>query len=177
MSEFAYAHLIKDIPDYPVPGVVFKDVMPLFNDPAGFGATVDALAEHFKDAGVTKVLGAEARGFMLAAPLAYKLGAGFVAARKPGKLPRETISESYELEYGTDELQIHADSLVAGDVVLIADDLVATGGTAAAQVRLVERMGCKLAGMAFLLELVFLNPRETLARVTDAELFSLVQVD
>lgn len=177
MNDFAYGDLITSIPDYPEPGVVFKDITTLLKDPKGFQGVIDAIVEHFEHAGVTKVMGAEARGFMIAAPVAYRLGAGFIPARKPGKLPRETYSQSYELEYGTDELQIHQDALTSDDVVLIVDDLVATGGTAVAQVKLIEHCGAKAAGLAFLMELAFLNPRETIAAATDTELFSLVQVD
>ena len=176
MASFDFEGHITDIVDYPKPGVVFKDITTLIKDPAGFAATIDAIADHFSDAGVTKVIGAEARGFMIGAPVAYRLGAGFVPARKPGKLPRETRSASYELEYGSDELQMHADAITSDDVVLIVDDLFATGGTAAAQVELVESFGAKLAGMGFLMELEFLNPRKALAKATDAELFSLVKV-
>lgn len=114
---------------------------------------------------------------MIGAPVAYSLGAGFVPARKPGKLPREVRSESYELEYGTDSLEIHTDALDENDVVLIVDDLVATGGTAVAQAHLIEQFGAKLAGMGFLMELDFLNPREAIAKATDAEVFALVHVD
>ena len=176
MAELDLNSLIVDIPDYPEPGVVFKDITTLLKDPEGFGEVIDSIADHFAGRGVTKVVGAEARGFMIGAPVAYKLHAGFVPARKPGKLPREALSESFELEYGTDTLEIHADALDADDVVLIVDDLVATGGTANAQARLVERFGAKLAGMGFLMELAFLNPRDTIAKQTDAEVFSLVQV-
>ena len=177
MTEFAYSSLITEIPDYPKPGVVFKYITTLLKDPEGFHGTIDAIVDHFKDAGVTKVMGAEARGFMIAAPVAYHLDAGFVPARKPGKLPRETFSKSYDLEYGSDELQIHQDALEPNDVVLIVDDLIATGGTAVAQVELVKDVGAEVAGLAFLMELAFLNPREAIAQVTDKELFSLVQVD
>ena len=153
MSSFDFEGRITDIVDYPKPGVVFKDITTLLKDPDGFEATIDAIAEHFKDAGVTKVVGAEARGFMIGAPVAYRLHAGFVPARKPGKLPREVRSESYDLEY-----------------------LVATGGTAEAQAKLIKQFGASLAGMGFLMELAFLNPRQAIAKVTDAEVFSLVQV-
>ena len=145
-------------------------------DKDGFAAVVDSIAAHFEGRGVTKVVGAEARGFMVGAPVARALNAGFVPARKPGKLPREAFSESFELEYGTDTLQIHVDAITSDDVVLIVDDLVATGGTANAQARLVKRAGAKLVGMGFLMELEFLNPRETIAQETDVEVFSLVQV-
>lgn len=176
MSSFDFEGHITDIVDYPKPGVVFKDITTLLKDPDGFEATIDAIVEHFKDAGVTKVVGAEARGFMIGAPVAYRLHAGFVPARKPGKLPREVRSESYDLEYGSDELQIHADAIEPDDVVLIVDDLVATGGTAEAQVKLIKQFGATLAGMGFLMELAFLNPRQAIAKVTDADVFSLVQV-
>lgn len=176
MAELDLNSLIVDIPDYPEPGVVFKDITTLLKDPEGFSEVIDRIADHFAGRGVTKVVGAEARGFMIGAPVAYKLHAGFVPARKPGKLPREALSESFELEYGTDTLEIHADALDVDDVVLIVDDLVATGGTANAQARLVERFGAKLAGMGFLMELAFLSPRDTIAKQTDAEVFSLVQV-
>lgn len=169
--------LITDIPDYPQKGVVFKDITTLLSDSEGFAQVIDGIAEHFAGKGVTKVMGAEARGFMIAAPVAYKLGAGFVPARKPGKLPRATFAQEYDLEYGTDTLEIHQDALVPGDVVLLVDDLVATGGTAVAQVKLVESCGASLAGMGFLMELAFLNPRQALAAHTDVELFSLIQVD
>ena len=176
MSSFDFEGHITDIVDYPKPGVVFKDITTLLKDPDGFEAIIDAIAEHFKDAGVTEVVGAEARGFMIGAPVAYRLHAGFVPARKPGKLPREVRSESYDLEYGSDELQIHADAIEPDDVVLIVDDLVATGGTAEAQAKLIKQFGASLAGMGFLMELAFLNPRQAIAKVTDADVFSLVQV-
>ncbi len=176
MAEFDFEKLIVDLPDYPEPGVVFKDITPLLADKDGFAAVVDSIAAHFEGRGVTKVVGAEARGFMVGAPVARALNAGFVPARKPGKLPREAFSESFELEYGTDTLQIHVDAITSDDVVLIVDDLVATGGTANAQARLVKRAGAKLVGMGFLMELEFLNPRETIAQETDVEVFSLVQV-
>lgn len=177
MADFEFEHLVVDIPDYPEPGVVFKDITPVLADPEGFAAVIDKIAEHFKDAGVTKVIGAEARGFLIGAPVAYRLGAGFVPARKPGKLPREVVSETYSLEYGSDEIQIHADALDKDDVVLLVDDLIATGGTALAQIHLIEKFGAKLAGMAFLLELAFLHPVELLKKETDVELFSLIKVD
>ena len=135
MAAFDFESLITDIPDHPEPGVVFKDITTLLKDPDGFAAVIDGIADHFAGRGITKVVGAEARGFMIGAPVAYRLHAGFVPARKPGKLPREVVSESYALEYGTDELQIHADAISADDVVLLVDDLVATGGTAVAQVK------------------------------------------
>ncbi len=151
MSDFDFESLIYDLPDYPEPGVVFKDITPLLGDADGFAAMIDEIVEHFKDKGITKVACPEARGFMVGAPVAYALHAGFVPCRKPGKLPRETNSVEYSLEYGTDKLEIHADALEPSDVVLIVDDLVATGGTAVAQTQLIEQSGAKLAGMGFLM--------------------------
>ncbi len=176
MSDFKYENLVVDIPDYPEPGVVFKDITPLLSDPEGFRACVDEIADHFEGRGITKVVGAEARGFLIGAPVAYKLGAGFVPARKPGKLPRDVYSETYALEYGTDQLEIHKDALNEDDVVLIIDDLVATAGTTIASARLVERTGAKIAGFAFMLELAFLNPRDIVSKEYDEEFFSLIQV-
>lgn len=172
-----YEQLIVDIPDYPKAGVVFKDVTPVLADAEAFAAVVDDLAAHFEGLGVTKVVGAEARGFLVGSAVAYKLGAGFVPARKPGKLPRETLSEDYDLEYGKNTLEIHADALNKDDVVLIIDDLIATGGTAVAMVKLVERSGARLAGMGFFMELAFLDPRSLVGEVTDVEIFSLVTVE
>ncbi|MCR5846083.1 MAG: adenine phosphoribosyltransferase [bacterium] len=176
MAGFDYESLITDIPDYPSEGVVFKDITTLLKDGEGFHSMVDEIAAEFEGRGITKVVGAEARGFMVGAPVAYKLGAGFVPARKLGKLPRATISESYSLEYGSDALEIHEDALDENDVVLLVDDLVATGGTCVAQIHMVERMGAKLEGLAFLMELEFLHPREFIAQATDAEVFSVVKV-
>ena len=176
MAEFDFESLIASIPDYPKPGVVFKDITPLMSDAEGFAAVIKALADPFRDAGVTKVIGAEARGFMVGAPVAVELGAGFVPARKPGKLPRETIEEEYDLEYGTDVLQVHCDAVGPGDKVVIVDDLIATGGTMVAQVKLVKRLGAELVGVAVLTELEFFCPREMLAKVTDVPLLSLVKV-
>ena len=163
------------IPDYPEPGIIFVDLTSLMMDADALQAAVDRIADQFAGKGITKVVGAEARGFIIGTPVAYKLHAGFVPARKPGKLPREVISQSYELEYGTDSLQIHADAIKSGDVVLIVDDLVATGGTAVAQKKLVEAAGGTVAGFAFITELEYLNPRELIAKESDAPVFSLVQ--
>lgn len=176
-STFEYANLVVDIPDYPEKGVVFKDITPLISDEQGFCACVDAIVDHYLGRGVNKVIGSEARGFLLGAPVAYRLGAGFVPARKPGKLPREVYTESYALEYGTDELQIHKDALKPGDKVLVIDDLVATGGTTIATAKLVEKAGAEIVGFGFLLELAFLNPREAIAKEFDQEVFSLIKVD
>lgn len=176
MASIRYEDYIVDIPDYPEPGVIFKDITPLFADATAMRAAVEDLAGHFSHRGVTKVVGPEARGFMVGVPVALELGAGFIPARKPGKLPRKTLSVSYELEYGTDTLEIHADAINPGDKVLIVDDLVATGGTAAATGKLVQEMGAELVGYAFILELDFLNPRKALAQTGNQDVYSLVHV-
>ena len=176
VSDFNYASLIEDIPDYPKPGVVFKDITPLLADPEGFAAMVREIAAPYRNAGVTKVVGSEARGFIIGAPVAFELGAGFVPARKPGKLPRQTASQEYDLEYGTAELHVHLGLIGPGDRVLIVDDLIATGGTMIAQVQLIEKLGAELAGVACLTELEFLHPRDSLAQLTDCQLYSLVKV-
>lgn len=175
---FDFESRIISIPDYPEKGVVFKDITPLFDDAEALHAVVDEIAGHFADKGITKVVGAEARGFMVGVPVAYKLGCAFVPARKPGKLPRAVYSQSYSLEYGTDELQIHKDALSPDDVVLIVDDLVATGGTAVATAKLVEQSGAKIEGFSFILELAFLKPREIMAAdYPGTEVYTLVKVD
>ena len=154
--------LIRDIPDYPKPGVMFKDITPLLAAPDAFAATVDALGSPFVQERIDKVLGIEARGFVFAAPVAYHHVAGFVPVRKAGKLPWEIEREEYELEYGTDLLEIHRDSVHPGERVLIVDDVIATGGTAAATARLVERLGGEVVGFTFVLELGFLGGRAKL---------------
>ena len=176
MGSFDFEKLIIDIPDYPQPGVVFKDITPLLGDAEGFAACVRELAEPYRGMGVSKVVGAEARGFMMGAPVAVELDAGFVPARKPGKLPRETVGQEYDLEYGTAELQLHKDAIAPGDKVLLVDDLAATGGTLVAQVKLIQQLGAELVGVACFMELEFLNPRAALATVTDVPLHSLVKV-
>lgn len=163
---------IRDIPDFPRPGIVFKDIMPLLADPAAFRSTVEALAEFAAPRRPDVILGAEARGFILGGALAYRLGCGFVAARKPGKLPWETVSAEYELEYGIDSLELHADAITNGARVIVHDDLLATGGTARAKVNLVEQLGGDVVGLAFVIELTFLNGREKLAPY---DVHSLVQ--
>ena len=177
MYDFDFNDLIVDIPDYPEPGVIFKDVTPLFADPRGFASTIDAISDHFMGRGITKVVAAEARGFLFGAPIAYRLNAGIVPARKPGKLPRETYTESYELEYGSDELQIHTDAISKDDVVLLVDDLIATGGTSVSIARLTQKAGARIEGFAALIELAFLNPRDVISKVSDKEIFSLVKID
>jgi adenine phosphoribosyltransferase len=153
---------IRDIPDFPLPGILFRDITPLLKDKQAFKAAIDLFVDKYKQAEINHVVGIEARGYMLGAPLAYAIGAGFVPVRKPGKLPFSKLSESYALEYGTNSLEIHADALGDGDRVLVVDDLLATGGTAAATRRLLERLGAKVAGFAFLIELEALKGRDAL---------------
>lgn len=153
---------IRDIPDFPKPGIVFKDITPLLAHPEALASVVDQLADPFRDLGVTKVVGIEARGFILAAPVAIALGAGFVPVRKAGKLPSAIHRQEYDLEYGTDLLEIHTDAVGAHDTVLILDDVLATGGTAAATVQLVGQTGASVAALGFLIELGFLEGRAAL---------------
>jgi adenine phosphoribosyltransferase len=164
---------IRDIPDFPKPGIVFKDITPLLASPEAFAEAIDRMAEPYMDAGVTRVLGAEARGFILGGALACRMGAGFIPARKPGKLPWTTTSVEYALEYGTDQLEMHIDAVGPGDVVLIVDDVLATGGTAGAKADLVTRNGAVVAGFSFLMELDFLHGREKLG---DSRIVSLIHV-
>ena len=154
--------LVRDIPDWPRPGIVFRDITPLLAAPDAFALTIDELAAPYADEQIDKVIGVEARGFVFAAPVAYRRGAGFVPVRKVGKLPWEIEQEEYVLEYGTDLLEIHRDAVHPGERVLIVDDVIATGGTAAATARLVERLGGVVVGLAFLLELVELGGRSQL---------------
>jgi adenine phosphoribosyltransferase len=165
---------IRDVPDFPQPGVVFKDITPLLADPVAFGHCIDGLAAPWVDARIDKVLGIEARGFIVAAPVALRLGAGFVPVRKAGKLPWRVEKEAYSLEYGTDTLEIHADALAPGERALIVDDVLATGGTASAVVRLVSRLGATTAGFACLIELAFLDGRSKLG---DVDIVSLLQYE
>jgi adenine phosphoribosyltransferase len=148
--------LVRDISDYPKPGIVFKDITPLLADAAAFAAVTDAMAAPFMNAGVTHVVAIESRGFILGAPVAQRLGAGFIPVRKPGKLPSKIRREEYELEYGTDTLEIHADAADGNARVLVVDDVLATGGTAAATGRLVESIGAQIVGFSFLIALSFL---------------------
>lgn len=176
MAGFDFEKLIVDIPDYPEPGVIFKDITPLMDDAQGLAAVIDDIADHFLKRGITKVVGAEARGFIVGAPVAYRLGAGFVPARKPGKLPRDVFKESYALEYGVDVLEMHKDALEPNDKVLIVDDIIATAGTAVATAKLIEQAGAEVVGFSFILELAFLNPREIIGREFDQEIYTLVKV-
>lgn len=165
---------IRRIPHHPKPGILFYDLMPLFEDPAGLSACIDGIAGWAREREVDVVLGAEARGFILGGAIARELDAGFACARKPGKLPYDTIRREYDLEYGTDVLEIHRDAIRPGQRVLVHDDLLATGGTAAAKCELVEELGGEVAGVAFVVELTFLPGRERLA---GRDVLSLVSYD
>lgn len=168
---------IRDVPDYPQPGVLFKDITPLLAEPKAFAALTDALAAVCAQRGATKVVGLEARGFILAAPAAVRAGLGFVPVRKAGKLPGATLTQGYDLEYGSAEIEVHAEDLAEGDRVLVIDDVLATGGTAEASVQLIRRAGAQVAGVAVLLELAFLGGRARLTPALDgAPLDTLVAV-
>jgi len=163
---------IRDVPDFPKKGIVFKDITPLLKDATAFKYVIDILTERYHDKGVEVVVAAEARGFILGAPLAYNLGASFVPVRKPVKLPAERVSAEYALEYGVDSLEMHKDAIVPGQRVLVIDDLLATGGTVAATIELVEKLGGEVIGTAFLIELTFLNGRQ---KLKDYQVMSLIQ--
>lgn len=163
---------VREIPDYPKPGVSFKDVTPLLADPAALSTVVDAIVVSFGRGTIDKVVGIEARGFIIAAPVAYHFGAGFVPLRKEGKLPYTTMAQEYQLEYGTETLEVHADAFTPGERVLIVDDVLATGGTARAACHLVERAGARVAGLAFVIELGFLSGRD---KIADYEFVSLLE--
>jgi adenine phosphoribosyltransferase len=164
---------LRDVPDFPQPGIVFKDLTPLLADVDAFRFAVDAVADHAAGLAIDKVVGVEARGFIFGAAVAYRLGAGFVPVRKPGKLPWKTVTETYALEYGSDSLDIHEDALAPGELAYIVDDVLATGGTAAATCRLVDRLGGRIAGLAFVVELGFLDGR---AKLADHDILSLITV-
>ena len=155
--------MIRAIPDFPIPGILFRDITPLLKDKQGFRRAIDLFVEHFIGRGIDHVVGIEARGYILGAPIAYAIGAGFIPVRKPGKLPHETLIEEYALEYGTNSLEIHADALTPGERVLVVDDLLATGGTASATARLLERLGAHVDAFAFLVELKDLEGRSKLS--------------
>ena len=165
--------LVREIPDFPQPGIGFKDITPVLADPAGLDAAVTGLCA-LAPPDVDVVIGAEARGFLLGPALARELGAGFVLARKPGKLPSETVRAEYVLEYGTDALELHSDAVASGARVLVHDDLLATGGTARAKIELVEQLGATVVGLAFVVELTFLNGRD---RLYGYDVHSLVQYE
>ena len=163
---------IRDVPDFPKPGIVFKDITPLLADENAFSSVIDETVVQFGRGNVDKVVGIEARGFILASPVAYHFGAGFLPVRKAGKLPYQVEAEEYELEYGTATLELHADAVTPGERVLIVDDVLATGGTARAAARLVERLGGKVVGIACLIELAFLSGRDA---ISDYEFFTLLK--
>ena len=162
--------LIRAIPDFPIPGILFRDITPLLRDKDGFRRAIDLFVERFKDRGIDHVVAIEARGYILGAPIAYAIGAGFIPVRKPGKLPHDRLTEEYALEYGTNSLEIHSDALEKGERVLVVDDLLATGGTAAATARLLERLGAHVEAFAFLVELKDLDGRAALG-TTDVVAF------
>jgi adenine phosphoribosyltransferase len=157
--------LIRAIPDFPIPGILFRDITPLLGDAEGFRRAIDTFVDHYRDAKIDAVVGIEARGYMLGAPVAYALGAGFVPVRKPGKLPGEKFTEEYALEYGTNSIEIHSDAVEKGKRVLVIDDLLATGGTLAATLRLLARLDASVVGVGVLIELAALNGRALLPGV------------
>ena len=163
---------IRDVPDFPQPGIVFKDITPLLQDPAAFGYAIDAFVQHYKGLGIQDVVAIESRGFIFGAPLALRLGVGFVPIRKKGKLPRKTIGMDYGLEYGKESIELHEDGVLPGKRVLIVDDVLATGGTAMAAKGLVEKLGGIVAGLGFLIELEFLKGRD---KLPGADVFSLIR--
>ena len=166
--------LIREVPDWPKPGILFYDLTTLLKDKRGFHALIDKMCEHYANKKIDVVVGIEARGFIFAPALAYHLGAGFVPVRKPKKLPAKTARVTYDLEYGTDSLEIHEDAAGAGQRVLVCDDLLATGGTAAAAVKLVRGLGAEVVGTGFAVELTFLNGR---SKLPGLDVFSLIQYD
>lgn len=168
------ASLIRDIPDFPEPGVVFKDITPVLADGAALNALITGLCEPYQDVGVTKVAGIEARGFTLATPVADRLHAGFIPLRKPGKLPYETVREEYALEYGLDSLEMHTDAVVQGEKVLLVDDVIATGGTAAAAIRLLRGLGAEVVGFTVFIELAFLGGA---SKIDGVPIHALVRYD
>lgn len=168
-----YADYLRDVPDYPKPGIVFKDITPLLQDARAFATCIDDLANLAEGLGATHIAGMESRGFLFGAPLAIKMGIGFLPIRKPGKLPWKTFAESYDLEYGQDTLEIHTDASAAGERVLLVDDLLATGGTAGASVKLVRRTGAEVVGCLFVVELGFLDGRKKLHGLETRSLLNL----
>ena len=167
------AALIRDVPDFPIEGILFKDITPVLQDAKAFQAALDMLARPYGDVKIDKVVAIESRGFIFGAPLALRLGAGFVPVRKPGRLPSETIQIEYSLEYGTNTLELHTDAIQSGERVLLVDDLLATGGSAKASIELVQRLGGVIVGLAFLIELTDLGGAEALAGY---DVFSAIKV-
>ncbi len=172
MTQPEYAALIRNVPDFPIPGVQFKDITPLLANGRAFRAVVQTFADRYADAGIDIVAGVESRGFIFSAPVAFRLGAGLIPIRKPGKLPADTIEVEYSLEYGTNTLQVHRDALEPGTRVLLVDDLLATGGTIGAAAQLMERLGGEIVELAFVIELAFLRGRDNLSQYP---IFSLVK--
>ncbi|MGC2298985.1 MAG: adenine phosphoribosyltransferase [Acidobacteriaceae bacterium] len=166
--------LVRTVPDFPKPGILFYDITTLLKDPKGFAALIDALAQYYIDKDIDLVLGIEARGFIFGPALAYRLNAGFVPVRKPKKLPGPTVRVTYDLEYGSDTLEIHADAIEPGQRVVLVDDLLATGGTMEATIKLVQQLGGEIAGLGFAIELDFLKGRD---RFQDYDVFSLLHYD
>ena len=175
MEATQLSELVRDIPDFPKPGVIFKDITPVLADAVALAALIELIASPFHGQGVTAVAGIEARGFVLATPVATALGAGFIPLRKPGKLPHKTAGQSYALEYGTDALEVHVDAVTPGDRVLIVDDVIATGGTAAAAITLLQRLGADVVGLALFIELAFLDGRRALNN--DVPIHSILTYD
>ncbi len=174
MSELKLTDYIRSVPDFPKPGILFRDITPLLAAPAAFRQAIARIADHYRDAKIDAIAAAEARGFLFAGPLALELDTALIPIRKPGKLPYETLSLTYDLEYGTDTLEIHTDAIAPGANVLIVDDLLATGGTIEACCRMVEKAGGKVAGCAFLIELAAL---EGARRIAQHETFSLIRYE
>ena len=174
MSKLDLREYIRDVPDFPKPGIMFRDITPLLASPEAFGQVIDTFAERYQDARVDAVLAAEARGFIFAAPLALKLGASFVPVRKPGKLPFKKMAFEYDLEYGSDRLEMHVDAVKEGQRVLLIDDLLATGGTMQACVKMAEKAGAEVVGCAFLIELTFIPGRE---KLTPYDVCTLISYD
>lgn len=172
MANIDLASLVRNVPDFPLPGIQFKDITTLIGNGPAFAEVIKAMADNYRGMGVDAVAGIESRGFIFSAPIALQLGVGLVPIRKPGKLPAETYQIEYSLEYGTNRLEIHRDALTAGARVLLVDDLLATGGTIDAACKLIERAGGSVAGLAFVIELAFLNGRE---KLTGYPIFSLLQ--
>jgi adenine phosphoribosyltransferase len=165
---------IRDIPDFPKPGIMFKDITPLLSNHAAFRKAIKDISGHFAGQEIDLILGAEARGFIFGSALAYEMGVGFIPARKPGKLPHKTTNATYELEYGTDSLEIHEDAIAPGQRVLVVDDVLATGGTARAKADLIEKLQGEVAGLAFLIELAFLEGR---VKLGGYDVFSLIRYE
>lgn len=168
------ASTIRSVPDFPIEGILFYDITTMLKDAAALKESIDQLTNHYRGKDIDLVAGMEARGFIFGVPVAYQLGVGYVPIRKPGKLPAKTLAESYELEYGSNTIEIHVDAIESGQKVLVIDDLLATGGTAQATCNLIEKLGGQVVGVGFVIELTFLNGRE---KLKDYEVFSLLKYD